>query len=79
VTQLLGGPFVWLPTVFNISVQITTQQTPAALDSFNLTAFTNGTLSKNNNSLFNFSGGSGSSLFNNPFSNASQTAGGGWV
>ena len=69
VSQLLGGPFVWLPAVFNISVQITTQQTPRKLDSFNLTDFTNGTLMKSNNSLGNLFGGISG---NNPNT-------GGWV
>ena len=49
-TQTLGGgPYVWLPAVFDISVGLTVQQTPAKLVQFDLDAFRNGTLLTNSN------------------------------
>jgi len=51
ISQLAGGPYVWLPAVFNISVQITTQHTPAQLDSFNINQFRNGTSLKSSGNL----------------------------
>jgi hypothetical protein len=46
-TQTLGGgPYIWLPSVFDISVGLTVQQTPAKLTSFNLDSFRSGALLK---------------------------------
>lgn len=43
---ITGGPYVWLPANFNISVTMTQQQPPSNLISFNLDDFRNGTLLK---------------------------------
>ena len=73
MTQIAGGPYVWLPALFNISVQITTQQTPAALDSFNLNSFRNGTSLKASGNLLNGIG----NMINGASSGTSGF--GGWV
>jgi hypothetical protein len=51
INQLAGGPYVWLPAVFNISVQMTTQMTPQRLDNFNLSEFRNGSSMKRSNNI----------------------------
>ena len=57
INQLAGGPFVWLPAVFNISVGMTTQYTPQKMDSFNLQNFRNGSSMKAGGGIGSLIGG----------------------